>query len=424
MKELGSYTTPLSVTSQFYFCGLPLRLDTYANCQFACQYCFAAARGGQRGARGLRPVDPDLLLRRLVRLRRDRSSAVGQMVGVRQAIHFGGMSDPLPPAERRLGVSLRVLKELATDDYPVVLSTKSTLVAEPRYADTLRRSNALVQFSFSTTDDTLSRRVDRGAPVTSERLRAIEKLRKAGVKVAARLQPILPGHEEDALLMIEQLGEVGVLHAGFEFLKVPLERSAGIDALSGELGRDLRQHFRERGSIRVGREWLLPAADRLAFALQARSATHARGMSFGAADTDLLPLSDSTACCSGADQVLPDATTFEFNYLGAVLRADRGGMVRLSSLREVWRPEGSIASMVNSRSRLPPVDGEGQPLESYIVLNWNGRRNGPAPDMFYGVDRTREHEADGSVVYRISSHLAQLMERRALPGRERLFDRD
>ena len=31
----GRYTTPLSLTSQFFFCGLPLRLDSYRGCHLS-----------------------------------------------------------------------------------------------------------------------------------------------------------------------------------------------------------------------------------------------------------------------------------------------------------------------------------------------------------------------------------------------------
>lgn len=35
---------PLSVSSKFAICGLPIRLDTYKNCSFNCDYCFANNR--------------------------------------------------------------------------------------------------------------------------------------------------------------------------------------------------------------------------------------------------------------------------------------------------------------------------------------------------------------------------------------------
>ena len=35
---------PLSVSSKFAICGLPIRVDTYKTCSFGCVYCFANNR--------------------------------------------------------------------------------------------------------------------------------------------------------------------------------------------------------------------------------------------------------------------------------------------------------------------------------------------------------------------------------------------
>jgi DNA repair photolyase len=40
-KKQEYYSSPLSLTSQFYFCPVPLRLDTYSGCSHGCIYCFA-----------------------------------------------------------------------------------------------------------------------------------------------------------------------------------------------------------------------------------------------------------------------------------------------------------------------------------------------------------------------------------------------
>jgi hypothetical protein len=195
---------------------------------------------------------------------------------------------------------------------------------------------------------------------------------------------------------------------GFEFLKLPLERWRQGLAMSAAMGFDIAAYYRSSGARRVGREWVLPVDHRLDFAVRARAVTHELGMSFGAADTDLLHLSDTSACCSGADRLLSDARTFDYNYLGAIVRADESGRVTLSSLKDAWKPTSSASSMINSRSRIPAVDGVGRPISAYIELNWNGRKNGCSPDMFHGVVATDIREADGSIVYRLSDQLMRL----------------
>jgi DNA repair photolyase len=65
MSEPTAYTTPLSITSQFSFCGLPLRLDSYRGCAFRCTYCFARNRGGNSPEDSVRPANPCTVLRRI-----------------------------------------------------------------------------------------------------------------------------------------------------------------------------------------------------------------------------------------------------------------------------------------------------------------------------------------------------------------------
>src|SRR5437867_3738838 len=94
------YRYALSFTSQFYYCGLPLRLDSYSRCHFNCLYCFASARGGERGYRSLRTADPAGLRKRLERLtKKGPRSVIEELLLQGQPIHFGGMSDPFIPLE-------------------------------------------------------------------------------------------------------------------------------------------------------------------------------------------------------------------------------------------------------------------------------------------------------------------------------------
>ena len=51
------YEYALTPSSQFYFCGLPFRLDVSPKCSVGCKYCFSIARGGNlsKGANFVNP---------------------------------------------------------------------------------------------------------------------------------------------------------------------------------------------------------------------------------------------------------------------------------------------------------------------------------------------------------------------------------
>lgn len=401
-----SYRYSLSITSQFPFCGVPLRLDTYSSCQFACRYCFASARGGSASLSRIVPADADSFSRRLERVSNGRiSSAVDEFLAQKIPIHLGGMSDPFPPLEDRLGITLAHLAAAKAYGQPVIVSTKGRAVTSDRVLDVLANGPFAVQISLSTLSDEISAAVDAGAPVASRRLAMMNRLSSAGVRVACRIQPVLPGREAEVLDIIEACAQVGVRHVGVEHLKLPIERGwAHRSRLDAALGINIKEKFERLGAKRSGREWVLPVTWRLPSVLQYRDHARRLGMTFGAADTDLLHLSDGAVCCSGAD-LLGLGEGFRFNYLEAIRAARDHGRVELASLDAVWRPSRSIAMHVNSKSRSQAACT----IESEIRAKWGSVSHGATPASFYGVEAINVSSMRSGAQYVLTKEVRALM---------------
>ena len=181
---MTTYTTPFGVTSQYAFCGLPLRLDSYRGCSFRCLYCFARNRGGARSNdEVVVPADPNYVARVLTQALNESRSPNGLIASFlrqRVPIHFGGMSDPFQPAERSFNVTKRILEAVRQYDYPLVISTRSALVAEKSYLAILKElSSVVVQFSFSSTADEIAKLVGPGCVPPSDLLRTVRASRGA-----------------------------------------------------------------------------------------------------------------------------------------------------------------------------------------------------------------------------------------------------
>jgi DNA repair photolyase len=406
-----TYRYSLSITSQFPFCSIPFRLDSYSQCQFACAYCFAAARGGYTGKPRVASADASALMRRLQRLASGPPrSAVDEMLAARVPIHFGGMSDPFMPIERSRRVTLELLRILSAHRYPTIISTKSVLCSEPEYLDVLASGDFAVQFSISTLDARLSSAVDIGASCPAQRLRAMEILSARGIRTSGRLQPLLPGREDDGEAVINAVANAGARHVGVEHLKLSVERSArGTSKLSEVLERDLPRFYKDSQAKRCGREWILPPMERVQRMLRLRGIAWSSGLTFVAADTDLLHLSDGESCCSGAD-LLGFATAYRFTYTQA-LHASTNGEVRFASIAKEWRPSRSIGQFVNSKCRLP-----GSSPDEYVRDGWNGILHGHSPKDFYGVSDTGQKDNEGFVIYQVSDEVRSLMHARAVPN--------
>jgi DNA repair photolyase len=395
------YPFSLALTSQFYFCALPLRLDTYSHCQFRCRYCFASARGGAGRRRQIQTADPESLRRRFGRIESGRvQGVVDEMLAAGQPVHWGGMSDPFMPRERETRASLGLLAVLADHGHPTIISSKGTLMTEGPYLQHLVRGRFMVQFSISSMNAELMAQIDPGTPKPTARIEAMRQLASAGVPVSVRVQPLLPGRERDGAHVIEAAASAGARHIAVEHLKLPLERGwHGAGVMSRALGLDLREYFEIRRSRRVGREWILPVAERLPRQLAFRELAHARGMSFAAADNDLLLLSDGACCCSGAEGLPGFESFIRFNYLEAARVGYCDNRVEWALIEDKWRPHGSISRFVNSRSRLPTDGGTGAGIRPYLERNWSGRANGCAPNAFHGLVNGGAHDDAGRPIY-------------------------
>ncbi len=401
-KEQERYTTPLSLTSQFFFCGLPLRLDSYRGCAFQCSFCYARYRGGNSPNANVVPADPNTLRRTFDRAFRDDTAAgtIGQFLRHRVPMHFGGMSDPFQPVESRLGVTRRFLETLRDFSYPTVISTRSTLAADAPFLELLAEMPfVVIQFSFVSTRADVSSRLEPYSPSPNKLLATMEKLARRGLPVTCRWQPYVPGVSEPALEFVRRMSEAGARHIAIEHLKLPVEKGHPLwPVLTSGSGFDLEAYYRSAGARLDGRERVLPAAAKLPAVLALRSAVREYGLSFGAADNEFQYLSDYGCCCSGVDRFPGFDGWFKHQFANAV-RICRGERILYGSIARYWTPTGSVDRWLNSHSRIENSETSGV-LEEHIRTRWNEPASPLGPGSFYGVEPTNEFTPSGFRIYR------------------------
>jgi len=395
----SAYSTPFGITSQFAFCGLPLRLDTYRGCAFNCCFCFARYRGGNNGGTSVLPASAAAICTTIQRALSRGSGGQGviaQFLRRRVPIHMGGMSDPFQPAEKRLGITRSVLETLRDFEYPTVISTRGSLVSEEPYLSLIRSMRAVVvQFSFSSTSEAVAGRLEPRSPSPSVLLRTMETLAKAGVHVTCRWQPYVPGVSESVCEFVSRVASAGCVHLGFEHLKVPLERNNVLwSELNDAAGYDLYGSYKSQHAKLDGRELLLPASVKLDKILEVAAQARAAGLTFGAADNEFQYLSDTACCCSGVDK-FPGFENFFRYQIAYAVRKSLGKPISLGTLVNEWRPSGSVDRYFNSRSRLSGrVDAEGSATD-HIRVKWNTPESPNSPASFWGVVATGQYDQAG-----------------------------
>lgn len=398
-----NYLNPLSVTSQFSFCGLPFRLDTYAGCAFSCCYCFARIRGGNIKSKKLRIANPESIITRFRNAQHSNAEKKGiitEYIQRRMPVHFGGMSDPFQSIEKNFKVSLTVLQYLAEINYPVIISTKSTLVGEEPYLSLLKSyPNILIQFSFSTLNSKFSEILEPNVPSPNNLLKTIEKLSSNNIKTSIRWQPYIPFLSEKPKDFISKISHTGAIHLGFEHLKFPLENNNPLQSKIQKITSiDLLDYYKKEGSKCDGREFILPSKTKKDIILQVKEETNKIGMTFGAADNEFQYLSDTDCCCSGVDQLDGFEKWNKFQISYAIKKSLEFKDIRFSNIDSEWKPQGSIDKHINSKSRLKKGI-KSTLVEDYIKDRWQNLNSPFNPTNYEGITFNGRFDEAGMKIY-------------------------
>jgi hypothetical protein len=281
-------------------------LDTYRGCSHGCSYCFARAK---RDLADVRPGESVASLRRWIDGQRTLET---NWCDWRIPLHFGALSDPLQPCERRQRRTLACLEFLAAQQYPFVLSTKSTLALESPWRDVLSECRVVMQVSM------VGPRFDRlesGAPPFTARLTMLPDLARLVSRVIVRCQPYSPELLGDVLRALPCYAAAGV--HGFTIEAMKWKRGpAGGRPSSPSFA------FPPAGAVEVGADWCYPARVLEPHFLRIRDRCHDLRLRFYAAENRLRRLSDDPCCCGaeGLPSFVSNAANLNALVFGRPLR--------------------------------------------------------------------------------------------------------
>jgi DNA repair photolyase len=190
IKEIQAKTLLSRVKGPDDWFGLYYNMNLYRGCQHQCIYCDSRSECYQ-----IEDFNHAVLIKvnaiDLLRLELPGKRVIG-------TIGTGSMNDPYMPLEADIQLTRRALEVIAGFGFPVHVITKSDLVL--RDIDLLeeisRKTYAAVTFTVTTADDSLSKRLEPGAPVSSRRLAALRTLSQSGILTGVTLMPVLPFIED------------------------------------------------------------------------------------------------------------------------------------------------------------------------------------------------------------------------------------
>jgi DNA repair photolyase len=399
MVLLRPYRYALALTSQFYFCGIPFRLDTAPKCPLNCSYCFAMTRGGRRTSIGLL-ANPNIIHEKMDkvfnRIEFQNYDITGELLKLKVPVHFGGMSDPF--ANTIISkTSQELLRILAKYNYPTVIITKNTdeLLKDETICILKEMKNVIIQVSIPSYNSNLAQLIEPNVPSPMNRLKVLSFLAKEGFHTIVRLQPLLPKYiNEISGDLIPQLGEADVKHVVVEFLKLPVEKNiSNIDDLFNRLDWNGSDYYRSKNAIRTGREWVLPPKIKWDMLQPLIGSIHQNNMTFGAGDYGLNHLSD-TDCCCGIDVVDGFSGWFKPN-IPYLIKTTKSSQIDIKILEKVTYPTKSIRMYMNSQCR----GAYATTIKDFIKLKWNRPGTENAPDTFLGVYFRGDYDDNNNCVY-------------------------
>ena len=402
------YQNPLSLTSQFYHCSVPFRLDTYRGCHYNCVYCFAVDRNLNAYVKTIQPAEYLMMKKFFAKAfekNEESKNALIQCLRRRMPIHFGGMSDPLQPIEKELKVSLKMLVLLSKYDYPTIISTKSALITEKKYLKILESMNNIaVQVTVITSNEKIARKLEPRAPSVARRLEIFSNLSDLGIWTACRLQPLIPKINNEDFELIERLADVGCKHVMIEHYKMPTySRLDRRKLMCTACSYNIEMHYRKACPRPLGMFFEIPTTEKIRHLKNLVGRIHRRKMTYGAADNDLHDLGDDVCCC-GVSKIDGFQSVYTHQNTKAVVDGKRHGRILYSSIEPEWYPEGSVREIVNKKCRLNRCGNKfASSMKDFVKIKWNAPYTNNSPTDIANVVPSDDLDDFGNIIYKYTN---------------------
>ena len=275
---------------QIMTCDLPVGMDTYKGCWFACSYC--NERMKSRIYKDITIYEGIGSLRNFIAGKRNHET---NWCDWNIPIHWGNHSDPFQPVEKELRESYKRLQLFAESKYPVVISTKSTMVSECEYLEILKDCNAVIQISMTTPKVWFL--YERNAPNFNMRLNMLEKLSNAARRLIIRCQPYYIEDTKELLKLI------------------PIYADSGVYGMTLE---SIQYRRKRRGYIKNGNNYCMNPDDLEPYFEKIRAKAHGAGLKFYAAENLLRYMGDSLTCCGidGLEGFTPNRANMNYEGYG------------------------------------------------------------------------------------------------------------
>jgi DNA repair photolyase len=203
--------------------GFRWSLNPYRGCQHACGYCYARPSHQYLGFGAGTDFDRKIAVKprapELLREAFEKRSWQGEL------IMLSGNTDCYQPLEASYELTRRCLQVCSEYRNPVHIITKAALIERDIdvISELARKSSyAGVSVSIPFWDEKHARAIEPYAPTPRRRMRAVERLAAAGIRVTVNVAPVIPGLSDgDIPKILEAAAAAGARRAALILLRLP-----------------------------------------------------------------------------------------------------------------------------------------------------------------------------------------------------------
>lgn len=199
-------------------------INPYQGCEHGCVYCYA------RPSHSYLDLSPGLDFETKIFYKPNATARLleeWEKPGYEcRPITIGANTDPYQPAEKKLGVTRRLLEAFLEHRHPLSLISKSGLMSRDLdlLAQLADRNLCSVAISVPTMDRKLKRLLEPRVPAAETRFKLIEQLTGLGVPTSLLMAPIIPAiNDREIESIVSAAASRGVSHASYVFLRLPHE---------------------------------------------------------------------------------------------------------------------------------------------------------------------------------------------------------
>ncbi|HUS51256.1 MAG TPA: radical SAM protein, partial [Candidatus Paceibacterota bacterium] len=307
---MADYYSSPRISSEFMDCSLPLTFDTDSKCMFKCSYCFASyQKDNNPSLKGKPAVTNPINFNHFEKLMRGKipdNAYYKNFIRHRFPLHAGGLSDMFSPFSIKDDTSLKVIKLMAELNYPFIISSKGTMMAQGEYLEVFKKAapnkNFIFQFSIITNNQEKDNILSAGCPSIDERFKAMKILSDLGYWCVLRLRPFIIGASDDGLEeLFKKASEHGAKALSTEFYcydcRVTGKGLKMYDEISKIVGFNIKEYFKKLSPQERGGYMRLNRDVKESYVKRMWKLCKQYNMQFNCSDPDFKELNQSGSCC-------------------------------------------------------------------------------------------------------------------------------